>query len=152
MSNLDEQRVIALEEYKTRISHVEIEDFEVGFNSGADQSSALICESLGIDVSGSYGFEDNQRLIENKLEECCDELTLYRDAYLKLREAVEFYSCKNNWRKNSGSFYVESDKGSYTTIAFMDVDQKEIRTMYKNQVGGKRARQAIKEVDEILKA
>ena len=63
-------------------------------------------------------------------------LTVYRDAYLKMRGAVDFYSLESNFI-DSGDWC----KGKVFAEAVVNL----------NIGAGQRARQAIKEADELLR-
>ena len=73
------------------------------------------------------------------------ERDLYRDTYLKMREAVEFYSSENNWQTpESQGFHVDEISIGVKDM-IEEIDSRD------SLMGGNFARQAIKEADEILK-
>ena len=91
-------------------------------------------------------------------DELCDECTIeklqdqnkvYRDAYLKLREACEFYGEPENYRLNANYNLQGEIMGDAERLP----NECGCRPVCQcPSYGGKRARLAIKEVNEILKA
>lgn len=74
-----------------------------------------------------------------------ESLNFYRDVYLKMREAVEFYGDKDNYKPSEQY----RPWNNYCEIR-EDLEESKSDHVLMKVFSGKRARRAIKEVDEIL--
>lgn len=93
-----------------------------------------------IDAELLFGYEQTIYNKNAELAEAQARIEKLQKALEVMRNAVEFYACVTNW-----DGYDEDDK---TSIESEDWDSNEDFT---ENVGGKRARQALADVEEILK-
>lgn len=63
------------------------------------------------------------------------------------RTALEFYANYESWKTNSGRIYSLAENGNYLSINFIDSERQ--RPELNHTVGGKRAREAIKQMGEV---
>jgi len=107
MSEIDNQKNISLKECQSRDSSVKVEGYTKGYTEGftegftqgyfdgAEQGAGLICESLKIDCSGAYDYDDAVKLInlhnERQIEKIAQLEVENEDLKVKLNVVKKDY-------------------------------------------------------------